>query len=94
MNYPLLETGQQAVTAAAVALPTLPTVQGTGYRVILEALKANAASIFYGPQGVTDSTGKELAPGASDVLHLNNLNLIYVIAAATGNSVSWSVTNI
>jgi len=93
-NYPLLSTGQQAVTASAQPLPALPSVPGTGYRVILEALKANSASVFYGTAGVTDTTGKELAPGNSDTLEVNNLNMIHVVAAATGGSVSWVANNL
>lgn len=93
-QYPLLKTGQQAVTASAVALPSVSAGAGDGVEVILEALKGNAASIFYGPAGVTDANGAELAPGASAKFRISNLDLIFVIAAATGNSVSWAVTNI
>lgn len=92
-NFPLLKSGQQAVTASAVALPTLDANPGDGLRVVLEALKANAASIFYGPSGVTTATGKELAPGTQDVVFVNGLEQIFVIAAATGNTVTWVVTN-
>ena len=93
-QYPLLATGQQAVTTSAVALPSVSAGAGDGIEVILSALKANAASVFYGPAGVTDATGAELPPGASVKFRISNLDLIFVIAAATGNSVSWAVTNI
>ncbi len=93
-NFPLLKTGQQAVTASAVALPILDATPGEGIRVVLEALKANGASIFYGPSGVTIANGKELAAGTQDVLFVNGLEEIFVIAAAGGSSVSWVATNI
>lgn len=100
MSFPLLKTGQMAVTNAAAALPTvLPaesstaTTFGMSFRIRLKALKANAASVFYGPAGVTTATGDELAPGESATFDINDLALVFVIAAAGGGSVSWAVTN-
>lgn len=90
-KYPLLSTGQQAVTTAAVALPSLAATPGDGLRVILSALKANGASIYYGGPGITTATGDELPAGTSKILHVDNLNQIAVIAAAGGSSVSWAV---
>lgn len=90
-NLALLSTGQQAVTTAAVALPAINSGL-LGVRVILEALKANSASVFYGASSaVTIGTGKELAPGTQDVLEVGDLSEIFVIAAAGGSSVSFSV---
>lgn len=92
-NYPLLATGQQAVTATAQPLAANAGVTpGQGFQVLLHALKANSASVFYGPSDVTTATGAELAPGQTDVLRLSSTALIYVVAAATGSSVTWSVT--
>jgi len=90
-TYPLqfgklnLMTGQQAVTTAAAPLAAAPA--GT-FR--LKALKANAASVFYGPAGVSITTGDELAPGESVILDIANADMVYVIAAAAGGSVSWA----
>lgn len=100
-NYALVASGQLAVLATATQFPTIPangnpfagSVPGEPVTVILEALKANAASVFIGSAGVTDATGLELAPGAiSPPLKVNNLNLLYAIAAATGNTISYLVT--
>jgi hypothetical protein len=89
-NFPILITGQQAATATAEPLANHAATQGDGFRVTLEALKANTQSVFYGPPGVTTATGKELAPGTQDVLYVSNIDMINVIAASTGASVSWS----
>lgn len=99
-NFALLACGQQAATAAAAALPSvippspLPgAVRGEGVQVILENLKASTASLFYGPAGVTPATGKELAPGAQDVITVNDLSQIFIVAAVISTATaSWSVT--
>lgn len=101
-NYALCKSGQQAVTASAVALATLqapnplgsglPT--GEGIDVTVSALKANTASVFIGGAGVTDATGYELPPGISVKLRVNDTSEIYVIAAATGSTVTWIANNI
>ena len=80
-------TGQQAVTASAVALPTTTMSRP----VCLYALPANALTVYFGPSGVTTSTGFPLAPGASMCgLTVSNLNQLYVIASSTGSSVAYS----
>ena len=101
-NYSLLVTGQQAVLATAAALASVGVTNpfssavpsGEGLEVELEALAANTIPIYYGPAGVTDATGAELAPGARTKLKVNNLNQIYVIASTTGATVSYRVTNL
>jgi hypothetical protein len=103
MQYPLLFTGRQAVTTSAVALPSVLVSQisppggfeqqGQGFQITLHALHANSASIFYGPAGVTDTTGQELAPGDTHQFLLYDLAGIFVIAAAGGSTVLWTVTN-
>jgi hypothetical protein len=77
-------SGQQAVTAAAVALAT-----NASKNVCLKALIGNTINVYAGPTGVTISTGMELAPGDAVCLPVNNSNLLYVIASTTGASVSW-----
>lgn len=101
-NYALFKSGQQAVTTAAVKLAATQAANplgsglpvGEGIEVTLSALKANAASIFYGGPGITISTGAELPPGVAVKLKVNDTSDIFVIAAAGGSSVTWIATNI
>lgn len=79
-----LFSGQQAVTASAVALPS-----NAARRVTVKALMGNVIPVFVGPSGITISTGFELAPNQSIVLDVSNSNLLFVIASTTGASVSF-----
>ena len=79
-------SGQQAVTASAVALATHTLTRG----ICVTALSTNAISIFVGPSGVTTSTGIELVATAGYCVAVTNSNAIYVIASTTGASVTWS----
>lgn len=80
-------TGQQSVTASAVALPGTSLTRP----VCLFAPNTNGTTVYYGPSGVTTSTGFPLLPGASMCgLTVANLNQIFVIASTTGSSVSYS----
>lgn len=81
-------SNQQAVTASAVALAT-----NTCKSITVKALAGNGINVYVGPTGVTTATGFELAPGDSVSLPVTNTNLVFVIAAATGASVSWIATN-
>jgi hypothetical protein len=85
---PFLYSGQQAVTATAVALPTQTTKQ-----VCLKTNVLNSINVYVGPAGVTTSTGQELAPDESLCLPVGNLNLMYVVASTTGATVTWTATN-
>jgi hypothetical protein len=78
-------SGQQAVTAAAVALAGHALTNG----VCVKALAANTINVYVGPSGVTISTGLELAPGDAFCYQYSNTNDIFVIASTTGASVSW-----
>ena len=78
-------TGQQAVTTSAVALPTTTDI----IQVVIKANRANAAPVYIGPAGVTTVTGFELGAGDAIQLTTENMGLLYVIAAAGGNSISW-----
>ncbi len=78
--------GQQAVTASAAALGTNSLTNG----LCVEALSTNIISIYVGPFGVTTSTGIELPARASYCAAVSNSNALYVIASATGASVTWS----
>lgn len=101
-NYALLATGQLPVTAVAQQLPQVvpasPTnlggVRGEGVQVILTCLKASTVSLFYGSSNaVTTANGKEIAPGNQDVIVVNDLSEIWVIAASANATATWSVTN-
>lgn len=77
-------SGQQAVTASAVALPS-----NAAHGICVKALTANAIDIYVGPSGITISTGYQLSPGDFMCFQASNSNLISVIASATGASISW-----
>lgn len=79
-----LLSGQQAVTASAVALAS-----NACKKVRVKSLQANNIPIYVGPTGITTSTGYELGPGESIEVELSNTNLVFVIASTTGASVSW-----
>jgi hypothetical protein len=82
-------TGQQAVTGTAAKLNGgTATSWGNGFR--LKCLSTSTASLFYGPSGVTTSTGDELAPGESVVLPMSDISSVYVIAvSASTATASW-----
>lgn len=80
--------GQQAVTGTAAALPSAST-----RAVCVTALSTNTISIFLGPTGVTASTGLELQPGQATCQPVSNSNLIFVVAATTGATATWSLVN-
>jgi len=77
-------SGQQGVTAAAVALAA-----NTAKSVCVKALVANTLNIFVGPTGITIATGMELAPGDAVCLAVTNSNLVFVIASGVGSSISF-----
>jgi hypothetical protein len=83
-----VRSGQQAVTNAAVALAT-----GASKNICLKALAGNTQNVYIGPTGITTATGMELAAGDAYCGPVSNTNLIFVIAAAAGQSVSWIATN-
>jgi hypothetical protein len=104
-NYPLLATGQQAVTTGpAQPLPSVVpqnplgavlsggAVRGEGVHVNLAAV---GGALFYGNNnGVTTANGKLISAGASDAFDVNDLAQVFVVSAANGTSTaSWSVTN-
>ena len=83
-----LATGQQAVTATAAVLPT-----STAKNVCIKVLIAGTQAVYYGPTGVTTSTGQELSAGDTSCMALDNVNRIFVIAAGTGSTVAWQALN-
>lgn len=81
-------TGQQAVTASAVVLPTV-----TAQRVCIKVLTAGTQTVYFGPSGVSTATGQELSPGDAWCGKVDNLNRIFVIAGSTGSTVAYDVLN-
>jgi len=79
-------SGQQSVTASAVALATHTLAKG----ICVNALSTNSISVFVGPSGVTTSTGFELTAKAGYCVAVANSNALFVIASTTGASVTWS----
>lgn len=83
-----LVTGQQSVTGSAVALPS-----NTAKNICIRVLISGTQNVYFGPSGVTTSTGMELLPGDSWCGSIDNTNRIYVIAATTGSSVAYEARN-
>lgn len=81
-------SGQQAVTATAVALPS-----EAAKTVCVSAAIANSILVYVGPAGITTSTGFWLAAGQSTCQPLSNVNLLSVVASTTGATISWLATN-
>jgi len=81
-----LLSGQQAVTTTATSLPANVLTRG----LCVQALSTNTISVFVGPSGVTAANGIELPAGAAYCPALANSNDLFIIAASTGASVSWS----
>lgn len=83
-----IATGQQAVTATAVVLPT-----NTAKRVCLKVLITGTQDVAFGPSTVTTANGQILSPGDAWCGSLDNSNRIFVIAAGTGSTVAFDVLN-
>ena len=81
-----LFSGQQAVTASAVNLGS--QVLRAGVALVNEG----PATIWYGPTGITTSTGTPLLNGEAASIPIGNLSAVYVIAVSTGSSVGWSAS--
>lgn len=80
-------SGQTTSTGTAVAISTssLPLLNG----VIVQALAGNSGNVYVGATGVTTSNGFQLQPGQATSLAVNNLNVVYVIAATSGDGVCY-----
>lgn len=80
-------SGQTTSTGTAVAISTssLPLLNG----VIVQALAGNSGNVYVGATGVTTSNGFQLQPGQATSLAVNNLNVVFVIAATSGDGVCY-----
>ena len=79
-------TGQQAVTATAAQLPNIPA-----RRVCLKVVSTGTQSVFIGTVSVAINSGIELVPGESYCTDVSNVSMFYVIANATGSTISWLI---
>ena len=78
--------GQTTSTGTAVALASSTALtQG----VIIQALATNVGNVYLGPSSVTTSTGFQLQPGQATSVAVNNLNVVYLIAATSGDGVCY-----
>ena len=84
----LITTGQQAVTASAVALPT-----NTAKEVCISVLVSGTQIVYFGITGVTTSTGQEIIQGGKECRPAANSNTFFVVAGATGSTVAFEVWN-
>jgi hypothetical protein len=90
-----LTTGSKSsIGTSAVQISTTSVVASSG--VTLRSSLSNNATIYIGPSTVTAGTaaatdGIPLNPGESITMPLNNLNLLYAIATATGQEIFWMV---
>lgn len=90
-----LTTGSKSsIGTSAVQISSTSVVASSG--ITIRSALANSATIYIGPSGVTANTaaatdGIPLNPGESISMPLNNLNLLYVIATATGQEIFWMV---
>lgn len=82
----LAATGQQAVTASAVALPS-----NTAKEVCIAVLQAGTQVVYFGMTGVTITTGQQILQGGKECRPIANSNLVFVVAPATGSTVAFEV---
>jgi hypothetical protein len=79
-------SGQQAVTASAVALPSVAT-RG----VCVKHVEGGSQSVIYvGPTGVTTANGWPIAQGEGVCYQVDSVADLFVIAASTGSSVAYT----
>lgn len=78
--------GQKAVTTAGLSMPSFTMVSGAKLR----ALSTNTATIYLGHTSNIGSTlGYPLLAGESCFIELTNLNLVFVVGGATGQTISY-----
>lgn len=87
--YTSVLTGQQAVTNSATALPSHACAEVK----LVPIAGGSVSQIFYGPTGITTSTGFPLQLGQALVDSYSNTANIFVIASGSGTSVAWECDN-
>lgn len=84
-----LYTGQVTVNTTQVQVSSVSHALSNG--IIIKALSTNAAAIYIGLTGVTNTTGDILEPGDTRGYAVSNANLLYIIStASTTDKVSYS----
>jgi len=79
-------SGQHTVaTGTATALPA-----NACREVTVRALIGNTDPVYIGIDGVTTANGHELNPGDAQTLKVNNTNLVFSIAGAASQKVSFA----
>lgn len=84
-----VSVGQTTSNTSAVQLNSSSTPSTNG--ILVQALSANAASVYIGGSGVTTSTGFELQPGQAVAFSASNITALYVIGANNTDGVCWNV---
>lgn len=79
-------SGQQTLTTSAAALPSNTLQNGA----TLLALPTNTGTVYFGPSGVTISTGTPLTAGQSVSLAISNTSAIYIIGTNTTDKVAFT----
>lgn len=74
-------TGQVTVNTIQVQISASSNALLNG--IIVKSLSTNSGNIYVGKNGVTTATGDVLEPGESRGYAINNLNLLYIISAAS-----------
>jgi hypothetical protein len=82
-----LVTGQKAVTTTIAQLASTAVYKNG---VKLTNLSTSTSPLFYGPSGVTATTGDELPAGQSVVLPVTDPALIYLITASGTATASYA----
>jgi hypothetical protein len=80
-----LYTGQRTVSTTQVQLSLTSKPLSNG--VVVKTPVSNTASIFIGLTGVTTTTGDILEPGESRGYPISNINLLYIVSAASTSDV-------
>ena len=80
-----LFTGQVTVNTTEVQVSASSEALSNG--IIIKSLSTNSAPIYVGLVGVTDTTGDIIEPGEARGYAVNNLDLLYIISAASTTDV-------
>ena len=79
-------TAQLAITASAQQL-----ADNAGKVVCIKVKDGGTQNVYFGPTGVTTSTGMELIPGETACRTASNSDLFFVIAAGTGSTLAYEI---
>lgn len=82
------QTGTLTVGTSAVQGPDVNVA--TGHKAVLSCPATNTASVYMGGPGVTTSDGTEIEPGGGAAIAVDNLNKLYFISTASGQTVKWA----